>query len=275
MGTLYVVATPIGNLEDITLRALRILGSVTLIVAEDTRTTRKLLARYEIRVPLLSYDEHSAARRVPRILRQLETIDVALVSEAGVPGVSDPGPSLVRAAFAQGVSVVTVPGPSAVTAALAVAGRPADAFVFVGFPPRAKRERLALLRSLADEQRTLVLFEAPHRLQATLKDLLAALGDRELAVCREMTKLHEDIFRGSVAGAVEQFTDPRGEFVLVVAGADDSPSGQQLDLEEVRRELAALKAKGRSGRDAVAEVAAVHSISRRDAYRLWLELPGP
>ncbi len=272
MGTLYVVATPIGNLEDITLRALRILGSVGLIVAEDTRTTRKLLTHHGLHAPLLSYNEHNTAQRVPRILRVLETGDVALVSEAGVPGVSDPGQALVSAAAERGVPVVPIPGPSAVTSALAAAGLPADAFLFVGFLPRAKSQRVALLRSLAGERRTMVVFETPYRLRAALRDLLAALGDRPLAVCREMTKLHEEVFRGSVAGAIERFDEPRGEFVLVVAGAQAPPSGVEVNIEAVRRELAALKAQGRSGRDAVAEVAAVHPISRREAYRLWLEL---
>ena len=272
MGTLYVVATPIGNLEDITLRALRILGSVGLIVAEDTRTTRKLLARHRLHVPLLSYNEHNAAQRAPRILRVLETDDVALVSEAGVPGVSDPGQALVSVAADRGVPVVPIPGPSAVTAALAVAGLPADAFVFVGFLPRVKSQRVALLRSLASERRTLVVFETPHRLRAALRDLLAVLGDRPLAVCRELTKLHEEVFRGSVAGAIERFAEPRGEFVLVLAGAQAPRSGVEVDLDAVRKELAALKAEGRSGRDAVTSVVTAYDISRREAYRLWLEL---
>ncbi len=272
MGTLYVVATPIGNLKDITLRALEVLKTVGLVVAEDTRTTRKLLSHFQISVPLLSYNEHNAAQRSPRILRQLESGDAALVSEAGVPAISDPGRDLVTMAAARGVRVVPVPGPSALTAALAISGLPADSFTFLGFPPRRRSHRVALLRSVAHQRQTLVIFEAPHRVRATLEDLLAELGDRPMVVCREMTKLYEEVFRGSISQANERFSEPRGEFVLVVAGADTSAASDTVDREAARRELADLKAAGRSGRDAVAEVAVTFDISRRHAYRLWLEL---
>ncbi len=272
MGTLYIVATPIGNLEDITLRALQVLKQVGLVISEDTRTTRKLLNRYKIAVPQISYTEHSASQRVSRILRHLESADAALVSEAGVPGVSDPGRALVSAAAARGIRVVPVPGPSALTAALAVSGLPGDSFTFLGFPPRRRNERTALLRSLASQQQTLVLFEAPHRVRATLADLLATLGDRPMTVCREMTKLHEEIFHGTISQAVERFGEPRGEFVLVVQGAHRPRPEESVDLDAVRRELSDLQGAGYTGRDAVAAVAATHHISRRHAYRLWLEL---
>ena len=275
MGTLYVVATPIGNLEDITLRALQVLKSVGLVVSEDTRTTRKLLTRYKITVPQLSYTEYSAAQRVPRILRHLESADAALVSEAGVPGVSDPGRTLVSAAVAHGIRVVPVPGPSALTAALAVSGLPTDSFIFLGFPPRRRNHRTALLGSLAHQRLPLVIFEAPHRVRATLDDLLATLGDRPVAVCREMTKLHEEVFHGTISQAIERFGEPRGEFVLVVQGAPAPGSQESVDLDEVRRELSDLKRAGCTGRDAVATAAATHGISKRHAYRLWLELPAP
>jgi 16S rRNA (cytidine1402-2'-O)-methyltransferase len=177
-GTLYVVATPIGNLEDITRRAARVLGEVGLVAAEDTRQTRKLLTHLGARPRLVSYNEHNAAQRTPRILRALLKEDVALVSDAGVPVVSDPGMGLVRAAAEQGTPVVPLPGPSAVTAALAVAGMSGDAFRFLGFPPRARKARRALFASVDSERSTLVLFEAPHRVRATLEDLQATLGDR-------------------------------------------------------------------------------------------------
>ena len=272
MGTLYVVATPIGNLEDITLRALQVLREVGLVISEDTRTTRKLLNRYKIAVPQISYTEHSSRQRTPRILRHLESADAALVSEAGMPGVSDPGRALVSAAATRGIRVVPLPGPSALTAALAASGLPGDSLTFIGFPPRRRNERTALLRSLSSHQRTLVIFEAPHRLRATLADLLATLGDRPMAVCREMTKLHEEIFHGTVSQAMDRFSAPRGEFVLVVRGAQTPRPEESVDLDAVRRDLSDLKRAGSTGRDAVAAVAAAHDISRRHAYRLWLEL---
>ena len=274
MGKLYVVATPIGNLEDVTLRAVRVLKEVGLVAAEDTRTTRKLLGSREIRTPLLSYNQHNAPRRIPHLLRVLESTDVALVSEAGVPAISDPGFELVRRAAEQGAAVVPVPGPSAVTAALSVAGQPADSFFFLGFLPRAGQKRRAVLRSVASLPQTLVLFEAPHRLTATLGELLALLGDREATVCRELTKLHEEVFRGRISDALAHFGQPRGEFVLVLAGIQASLDASKIDLEAVGRELARLRAGGLGRRDAVAQVMASHGVGRRQAYRLWLALAG-
>ena len=272
MGVLYVVATPIGNLEDITLRALRVLRKVALVAAEDTRITRKLLVHFGIRARLLSYHRHNAAQRIPRILQTLETGDVALVSDAGVPVVSDPGHELVRAVTEAGFRAVPVPGPSAVTAALAVAGLQADSFLMLGFLPRLRRNRLKLLRSVVAIAQPLVIFEAPHRLQASLQDTLAILGDRHLTVCRELTKLYEEVFHGTVAGAMAHFDQPRGEFVLVVSGAGPVSTERGPDWDAVRRELAKLKAKGSSRRDAVGLVRASYAISQRDAYRLWLEV---
>jgi len=267
-----VVATPIGNLEDITLRALRVLREVDLVAAEDTRTTRKLLAHFGIRVTLLSYNQHNAHHRLPRILQTLSQADVALVSDAGVPLVSDPGHELVREASRQGFRTVPVPGPSAVTAAVAAAGMPADAFYFLGFLPRVQKDRLGELRAVAPLRQTLVAFEAPHRLRVSLGDMLAALGDRQVAVCRELTKVYEEVFRGCVSEALVHFQQPRGEFVLVISGAAVSSGEGDVAWDVVRQELAALKANGYSRRDAVARVTAIHSISRRDAYHLWLEV---
>ena len=273
LGKLYIVATPIGNLEDITLRAIRVLKEVGLVAAEDTRTTRKLLSRFDIHVPLLSYNQHNAAQRLPRLLQALQTTDVALVSDAGSPAISDPGYELVKAARQQGVLVVPIPGPSAVTAALSVAGMPSDSFVFLGFPPGLRRQRQALLRTIAYLPQTLVLFEAPHRLLASLQDMLDVLEDRQIAVCRELTKLHEELFQGRISEALAHFSQPRGEFVLVIAGGEARASVQTSDPDMVLRELTALKAKGLTQRDALAQVTAVHRVSRREAYRLWLELP--
>jgi len=199
MAVLYIVATPIGNLEDITLRALRVLREVGLIAAEDTRTTRKLLNRYDITTPLTSYHEHNRAAKIPILMEALETKDVALVSEAGMPGISDPGYELILEAISAGVPIVPIPGASAVTSSLAISGLPAGEFLFLGFLPRRKGERRDLLESLVEQPYTIVLFEAPHRLQGSLEDVLAVLGDRDIAVCRELTKVHEEVFRDTVS----------------------------------------------------------------------------
>ncbi len=271
MGTLYVVATPIGNLEDITLRALRVLASAALIAAEDTRTARKLLTAHGIKAPrLVSFNDHNKRARIPAILEALDELDVALISEAGTPGISDPGVELVAAAAAAGHRVEPVPGASAMTAALAAAGLSARRFRYLGFLPRRGRERKALLREAAKSGDTLVLFEAPHRLRATIVDLVEALGERRVAVCRELTKLHEEVFRGRLSAALEHFAGPRGEFTLVVEGATTEP--KQEDVIDVDGELRRLRDGGARARDAVHEVAARSGVSRQDVYRRWLAL---
>lgn len=270
LGTLYLVATPIGNLEDVTLRALRILGAASLIAAEDTRTTRRLLAHYGLRRPLLSYNEHNRSQRAPLILSALAQGDVALVSEAGMPGLSDPGAHLVAAVVAAGFPVVPVPGPSAVVAALAASGLSTRQFTYVGFLPRRRGERLKLLAALAREPRTIVAFESPHRLRRSLADLLAVLGDRRIAVGRELTKLHEEMYRGTIAQALEHFQEPRGEFTLVIEGAaqGDKAEGMEEALAELRR----LRRQGARAREAVAQVASRYALPRRRLYQEWLRL---
>jgi 16S rRNA (cytidine1402-2'-O)-methyltransferase len=218
MAILYVVATPIGNLEDISLRALRVLREVKLIAAEDTRKTRRLLNAYNIETPLTSYHEHSKRAKLDYLLGYLEKEDLALVSEAGMPGLSDPGYDLIVAAIERGISVVSVPGPSAVITALVVSGLPTDQFVYVGFLPRRKGQRQRLLSSISDEARTIVAFEAPHRVREALTDIEEILGDRRVSVCRELTKVHEEVFRGRVSQARKHFAEPRGEFSLVIEG---------------------------------------------------------
>jgi len=215
---LYVIATPIGNLEDISLRALRLLREVKLIAAEDTRTTRRLLTAYDIKTPLTSYHEHSKRAKLDYILDYLEKEDLALVSEAGMPGLSDPGYELIVAAIGRGISVVPIPGASAVITALVVSGLPTDQFVYVGFLPRRKGQRQRLLNSIAEERRTIVAFETRHRLTEVLNEIEEILGDRRLCVCRELTKVHEEIFRGRMSQAREHFAEPRGEFSLVIEG---------------------------------------------------------
>ncbi|HAZ31601.1 MAG TPA: 16S rRNA (cytidine(1402)-2'-O)-methyltransferase [Dehalococcoidia bacterium] len=223
MSTLYVVATPIGNLEDVTLRAIRVLRDVGLIAAEDTRRTKRLLSAHQIKTPLTSFHEHNKRAKLPHLLRALEHGDVALVSEAGMPGINDPGYDLVLAAVDRDVKVVPVPGPSAIPAALAVSGLTTEQFIHLGFLPRKKGARRKLLQSIAAEPRTIVAFETPHRLRSALGDLGEVLGERRLAICREMTKLHEEIFRGTVSQAIEHFAKPRGEFTLVIEGKAREP----------------------------------------------------
>ena len=271
MATLYIVSTPIGNLEDVTLRALRVLREVGLIVAEDTRVTRKLLSHYDIHTRLTSFNEHNQSSRIPDLLSTLRDTDVALVSDAGTPGVNDPGKALVQAASSASVQVVAVPGASAVTAAVAVSGLVDEAFIYLGFLPRNKGERRRLLESLAFESRAAVAFESPRRIRQSLEVMSETLDDRPIAVCREMTKLHEEIFRGTASEALNYFEQPRGEFTLVIEGWTKSPDDDsELDalastlLQRLRRE-------GTGAKHAVSHVTAVTGLSRRQVYQLWLE----
>jgi 16S rRNA (cytidine1402-2'-O)-methyltransferase len=270
LGTLYVVATPIGNLEDITLRALRVLKEVDLIAAEDTRTTRVLLRRYGISTRLVSYNEHNMRRRTPQLLAAVATGDVALVSEAGTPGVSDPGHELITSAIEAGVPVVPIPGPSAVVAALVASGLPMRQFAFLGFLPRRPGERRRALTAAAREPRTTVFFESPHRLRATLEAMGETFGDRRIAVCRELTKTFEEIFRGTATEALAHFQEPRGEFTIVVQSAtDDLPLASD---EIVRHQLQQIRDEGASARDAVKSVTAATGRPHREVYAVWLEI---
>jgi 16S rRNA (cytidine1402-2'-O)-methyltransferase len=220
MGTLYLVATPIGNLDDLSPRAVRTLRAVRLVAAEDTRVTRRLLAHFDVHTPLTSYFEHNKLSKLGSILAALSQGDVALVSDAGTPALNDPGYELVRAALAAGHEVCPVPGPSAPLAALVASGLRTDAFLYLGYLPRKSSERLESLSRVADLPYTLIFLEAPHRLLDSLADLEAALGDRPAAVARELTKLHEEVWRGTLSGAQEHFSEhqPRGEFTLVIEG---------------------------------------------------------
>jgi 16S rRNA (cytidine1402-2'-O)-methyltransferase len=220
MGILYLVATPIGNLADLSPRAVRTLQEARLIAAEDTRVTRKLLAHLDLHTPLTSYFEHNKLAKLDAILAALREGDVALVSDAGTPAINDPGYELVRAALAEGHSVCPIPGPSAPLAALAASGLPTDAFLYLGYLPRKSSERKALAAQVGSLPYTLIFLESPHRLLAGLTDLESGLGDRQVAVARELTKLHEQIWRGTLSAAIAYFTanEPRGEFTLVVAG---------------------------------------------------------
>jgi 16S rRNA (cytidine1402-2'-O)-methyltransferase len=272
MGTLYLVATPIGNLEDLSPRALRTLREARLIAAEDTRVTRKLLAHFDLHTPLTSYFEHNKLAKLDTILAALTQGDVALVSDAGMPAINDPGYELVRAALAAGHSVCPIPGPSAPLAALAASGLPTDAFLYLGYLPRKSSERRALAGQVADLAYTLIFLESPHRLLSGLADLEAALGDRQIAIARELTKVHEQIWRGTISAAHTYFTDnaPRGEFTLVVAGK--TKDEKQKWTED--RLMIAIKLGLKSGNSPAAlakRVAEESGWERRDVYRVISE----
>lgn len=281
-GTLYVVATPIGNLEDISLRALRLLREAALIAAEDTRRTRKLLSHYGIPARLVSLREHNERIRAPVLVRRLLGGEsIALVSDAGTPGLSDPGTALVRAAADAGVRVVPVPGPSAALAALVASGLPAEPVTFIGFLPARGAERRRALEALRGIPHTLVLFEAPHRLRETLGDLLETLGDRRIAAARELTKVHEEVYRATLTEAVRNFSahPPRGEFTLVIegtgpdaAGLADAAAAVEAARTLARETMARASAEGCSAQEAVRRAVEASGLRRNEVYRLWLAL---
>lgn len=274
MSTLYLVATPIGNLEDISARAIRLLSEVTLIAAEDTRQTVKLLDHYEIHNALVSYHEHNKERQLSRLLSALAQGDVALVSDAGTPALNDPGYELVQEALAAGHQVIPIPGPSAPIAALVASGLPTDAFLYLGYLPRKRGDRQRLLQEIADLPYTLVLLETPHRLISSLDDLEAVLSDRKVAVARELTKLHEEIFRGTLSEAKRYFSTkgPRGEFTLVLAG--HPAKIEQWSAERVRKEIVRALNKGGAPGEVARQIAAISGWSRRDVYDLVISMKG-
>ncbi len=268
MGILYLVATPLGNLEDITLRALRILRQVTLIAAEDTRTSGKLLKHFEISCPLISYHEYSKPEQRERIMAAMSQGDVALISDAGTPLLSDPGYELVKAVLERGLEVVSIPGPSALTTALPVSGLPVNQFLFGGFLPRKASQRRQLLEQVKSHGVTLVFFESPHRLRETLAEMVDILGaERPIAVCRELTKLHEEIWRGTLGAACQEWSqrEPRGEFTLVVGGATPASI---WDENQVKEALAQAKQTGLSAKDAARQIATQSGWAKREVYRL-------
>lgn len=274
MSTLYLIATPIGNLEDISQRALRVLGEVALIAAEDTRVTRHLLSHYGISTLLATYTDAYQRQKAGRQGRVLETLDggrdVALVSDAGTPGLSDPGYELVRSALAAGHAVQAIPGPSAITTALVASGLPADRFLFVGFLPRKAGERRSLLVELAGEPGTWLAFEAPHRLLETLDDLQAVLGDRQVAVARELTKRFEEIWRGPVSQALAHYTTnpPRGEVTLVVAGTGQRRGGERWPEAKVREVAGLLAGEGMTPAGIARVLARLAGWQRAEVYDL-------
>lgn len=272
-GTLYVCATPIGHLEDITLRALRTLQEVDWVAAEDTRHTRKLLSAHGIFAQMLSLHEHNEAARTPRVLDELRSgKSVALVSDAGMPGISDPGTDLIAACIDAGHPVVPLPGPTAFVAALVVSGLPTERFAFEGFLPRAGKRRKERLAELAQEPRTTIFYEAPHRLVQTLQELADAWGERPAAVARELTKMHEEVVRGTLGQLCAHFTahGARGEIVVLVGPAAEVPKGVMPDDAAIRAALQEEMAAGSSRRDAVRVVAGRLQVSRRHVYEIAL-----
>jgi 16S rRNA (cytidine1402-2'-O)-methyltransferase len=275
VGKLYLVATPIGNLEDMTFRAIRVLREVAVIAAEDTRTARKLLTHFDIHKPLISLHEYSDAARVQQILGRLETEDVALISEAGTPAISDPGYELVSEAILHQIDIVPIPGACALVTALAASGLPTDRFVFLGFLPNRSRARRQAIQMVATDDRTLIVYEAPHRLLDTLQDMLGIWGDRRIAIARELTKLHEEIWRGPLSDAIDHFDAQgvRGEFTLVIAGAPAGGAMTPWPEEEVRSAVEDCRQRGLDRSSAAKEVATQSGWARRDVYRLALGGP--
>jgi 16S rRNA (cytidine1402-2'-O)-methyltransferase len=269
--TLFLVSTPIGNLEDITFRAVRVLRDVSLVAAEDTRHTAKLLAHFDIRTPTTSFYDQVEQQKTPRLIARLAAGEsIALVSDAGTPGISDPGYRLVKAAIAAGVRVEAVPGASSMLAALIPSGLPTSAFSFLGFPPARERARDRWLAGYAARQETLVLFEAPHRVRETLQAIVRVLGDRQVAVGRELTKVHEEFLRGTASEVAEHLGSPRGEFTLVVSGATGTAEAVEPlpPGPELLAEFGQLTEGGEmSRRDAVNALASRHGMSSKELYR--------
>ena len=269
MSTLYVVATPIGNLSDITLRASEVLKSAPLIAAEDTRITRKLLSHIGSGAKTMSYHESSPPGRLEQLVEHLQSQDLALVTDAGTPAVSDPGSALVRAAVEAGHTVTPVPGVSSVTAALSVSGFESNRFAFIGFLSRKKGERQAQLVEVIDLPMTLVILEAPHRVRQTLEDVGEAAPGRGLAICRELTKLHEEVFRGTAQEALARFDQPKGEFVILIDAAPEALT--EITDEQVAEAANTVIREGLSGKSAVQKVISATGAPRSRAYPAVLE----
>ncbi len=272
MSTLYLVATPIGNLKDISQRALQILDQVELIAAEDTRQTGKLLKHYEIQTPMVSFHEHSQRSRLQQLLDHLDQGNLALVSDAGTPLLNDPGYGLVREAIARGHTISPIPGPSALISALVASGLPTENFLYLGYLPRRSSDRRRMVREVSDLPYTLVFFETPHRLLESLNDLKEELGDREMAIARELTKLHEEFFRGRISAALAHYTDnpPRGEITLVLAGrlTEDTPWPEEQLMEVIEER----KAQNIPPAQIASQLAAESNWPRRKIYQLIIEM---
>lgn len=270
--TLYIVGTPIGNLEDMTMRAVRILQNVDLIAAEDTRHTGKLLQHFQIKTPQISYHHHNRHTRIPELLEILrQGKSIAIVSDAGMPTISDPGMEIVKEAIAHSIEVIPIPGVTAAVTALAVSGFDSTRFVFEGFLPTKGKPRQERLAQLQKEERTIILYEAPHRLISTLEDLYQVFGDRPVVLARELTKLHEDLWRGKLSEAIDfyQHRNPQGEYTLVLAGCQKSEP-EYLDENQIKQELKRLIERGMSLTEASRELCPFTNLSRREIYQLGI-----
>lgn len=271
-GKLYICPTPIGNLEDITLRTLRTLKEVDLIAAEDTRHTIKLLNHYEIKKPLTSYHEHNIKEKGIELIESLKTgMSIALVSDAGMPGISDPGEDLIRLAIYEDIQIIVLPGPSASITALVASGLSTDKFAFEGFLSSKKKDRVQELKELKEEKRTLIIYESPHRLLASLGNMLDILGNRNIAIIRELTKLYEEIFRGTIEDGINKFTSQKikGEFVLIIEGNQEENIELNINIEE---ELIKYVNQGLSKKESVNMVVKEFNLPKNEVYQKSLDL---
>ncbi len=272
-GNLYIVATPIGNLEDITLRAIRVLKEVDLIAAEDTRHTRHLLDRYQIENELTSYHDHNKEEKAPVLVaRLLEGKNIALVSDAGTPGISDPGYFLINLAVDQKIPVVPIPGATAAIAALSISGLPTDSFIFEGFLPAKRIARVKRLRELAKEERTIIFYEAPHKIIKTIEDMNEVMGERRAVVTRELTKIHEETLRGTLSDILKRLSKGtiKGEFTIIVHGASLEPEKQDIDTAGYLKNL--MLHRGLSKKEAIAAAAEELGISKKEVYKVSLNI---
>jgi 16S rRNA (cytidine1402-2'-O)-methyltransferase len=272
-GILYIVATPIGNLEDITLRAIRVLKEADLVAAEDTRHTRHLLDRYQIDTQLTSYHDHNKEEKAPVLVaRMLEGKSVALVSDAGTPGISDPGYFLINLAIDRKIPVVPIPGATAAIAALSVSGMPTDRFLFEGFLPAKHLARLKRLQELSKEERTIIFYEAPHKIIRAVADMLAALGDRRAVITRELTKIHEETIRGTLSESLKRLQEGtiKGEFTVIVHGATKEPLKQDIDTAEFLKNL--ILHRGLSKKEAISAAAEELGLPKKDVYKESLKM---
>lgn len=276
-GTLYLVATPIGNLEDMTFRAIRTLKEVDLIAAEDTRNSIKLLNHFEIQTPMTSYHEYNKFDKGRKLVEKLEEgLDIAVVTDAGTPGISDPGEELVKMCYETGIRVTSVPGPAACVTALTMSGLPTRRFAFEAFLPADKKQRAQILEELQDETRTVILYEAPHHLVKTLEELFKTLGSRKVRICRELTKKHETVYADTLDGALAHYRDieePRGECVIIIEGADreDLNKQKQQSWEEMTIEEHMALYEDMNRKDAMKQVAKDRGVSKRDIYQALLK----
>lgn len=275
-GKLYIVSTPIGNLEDITLRAMRTLREVDLIACEDTRVTKKLLSHYQIQKPLTSYHEHNEKEKAEELIGLLDSgKSIALVSDAGTPGVSDPGYRLVKLASEKGIEIIPVPGPSAAIAALSISGLPTSSFAFFGFLPKTDKKKREFLEEIREHTQTLIFYESPHRVLKTLLSILKTLGDRQVSVSRELTKMFEETVRESISKVIQilgERKEIKGEFTIVVEG--NSGKTEETPSETLENQLRICREKGSSLKDSVKEVSQNYKVSKSKVYKKALEIWG-